>query len=172
MAGVRRLTSAAPGKCLAVLALCFLGFSACNYTPAFAPGGVGDGLKGSIAVKEPSDRNEYTFATRLEERLGQPQNARYRLNYSIVTSTKGVGRTPTQQITRFSVTGTADYQIYDTADELAVHSGKVESLTGYSATVPLTSAGAATRDASDRLMVILADQVAVRVLSSYRDWSE
>ncbi len=172
MVGVCRLTAAVPKKCLAMLGLCFLGLSACNYTPAFAPGGAGDGLKGSIALKEPGDRNDYTFATRLEERLGRPQNARYRLNYSIVTGTKGIGRTPTQQITRFSVTGTAEYQVYDTAEGLTVHSGKVEGLTGYSATIPLTSAGAATRDSSDRLMVILADQVAVRVLSSYRGWSE
>jgi len=155
----------------AILGLCILGLSACGYTPVYAPGGAGDGLAGSILVQEPGRENEYTFATRLEERFGRSQGARYRLDYSITTDTEGVGRTPEQQITRFNVTGTARYQVIDTASGTAVHSGEVESFTGYSATIPLAGARAATRDANERLMVILADQVAVRVLASYRDWA-
>ena len=171
MGWIQGLITALPRNCLVILGIGFLGLSACNYTPAFAPGGAGEGLKGSVIMEEPRDRNDYTFATRLEERLGRPRNARFRLKYSISTSTEGVGRTPTQRITRFNVTGTAEYQVLDTVAGTVVHSGKVENLTGYSGTIPLTSARVATRDASDRLMVILADQVAVRVLASYRDWS-
>ena len=171
MGRIRRMIAAVPGKCLLVIGLFVLGLSACNYMPAFAPGGAGEGLRGSVVMDEPGDRNEYTFATRLEERLGRPKNPRYRLSYSVVTSTEGVGRTPTQRITRFNVTGTVEYQVFDTVSGERLHSGTVESLAGYSATVPLTSSTAATRDASKRLMTILADQVAVRVLASYRNWS-
>jgi len=152
--------------CLGLL----LVLAACSYTPAYAPGGAGDGLFGSILVREPDTENDYIFVRRLDERLGRSNGARYRLNYSIETDTESVGRTLEQQVTRFNVSGTAQYQAVDTITSEVVHSGTVEGITGYSATIPLAGARAATRDANRRLMVILADQVAVRVLASYRDW--
>ncbi len=165
------LIPAASRMCFAVLGLCLLSLSACNYTPALAPEGASDGLMGSIAVQEPRSQDGYAFVTRLEERLGRPKGARYQLSYSIVTSTEGVGRKRDQRITRFNLNGAAEYQLVDVQEGKTVHSGKVENHTSYSATIPLANSRAATRDASQRLMVILADQVAVRILASYRGWS-
>ncbi len=143
---------------------------ACSYTPVYAPHGAGYGLPGTILVQEPDSGNDYFFAIRIEERLGRPHGARYRLEYDITTGTEGIGRSLEQQITRFNVSGTAGYQVIDRATGDVLHSGTVDGITGYSATIPLADAPAATRDANKRLMVILADQVAVRVLASYRDW--
>lgn len=146
--------------------------AACGYTAAYAPGGAGYGLEGSILVQEPSDHDEFIFVTRLEERLGRPQGARYQLTYSIETGTESAGRTAEQEITRFIVNGVARFQITDAVAGRVVHSGTVENLTSYSAAIPFASSRAATRDAIERLMVILADQVVVRILASYRDWEE
>ncbi len=165
----RSISVSSAARCV-VLGLCLFVFAACNYTPAYAPGGAGYGLAGSILVQEPGSLDDYVFAMRLEERLGRPHSARYLLNYRIETNTEGVGRTPEQKITRFNVSGTAQYEVIDAATGNVVHSGTVEGRTGYSAKLPLASARAAARDASKRLMVILADQVAVRALAGYRDW--
>ncbi len=174
-AGVIRRCRRAPAVswvCFAVFSLCILWLASCSYRPVFGPGGVGEGLAGAILVEEPGNHEEYVFTARLEQRLGRPQGARYRLDYNIETGSEGVGRTPEQRVTRYNVTGTAEYRVIELGADRTVHSGKVESLTSYSAAIPLTSARAAARDASERLMVILADQVTVRVLATYGDWSD
>ena len=171
VARLRRHLPAAPWACFAIFSLCLLWLASCGYRPVFGPGAVGEGLAGAILVREPGNHEEYVFTARLEQRLGRPQGARYRLDYGIETRSEGVGRTPEQRLTRYNVTGIAEYRVIDLGADRTVHSGKVESLTSYSAAIPLTGARAAGRDASERLMVILADQVTVRVLATYRDWS-
>ena len=54
----------------------------------------------------------------------------------------------------------------DTASGAQLGSGVVNSFTGYSATASTVVTLAAQRDAEERLMVILADQVVARLLST------
>jgi len=152
------------------LALALTTLAACGFTPVYAPGGAGDGLRGTILVAEPDNRNEFTFVSRLESRLGQPQAAIYDLKYTIETKQDGVGITPAQETTRYNVFGTVEYSITRRGEKAVLHSGTVKNFTGYSATPLIVGTESVTRDANERLMVILADQVVARLIARSKDW--
>ena len=146
--------------------------AACGFTPVYGPNGAGKGLNGAILVSEPSDRNAFIFVGRLEERLGQPQSARYKLDYKITTSTIGVGITPEQETTRYNLFGKVDYSITERATGSVVATGTVDNFTGYSATSLIVGTQSVTRDANQRLMVILADQIVARLIATAPDWQQ
>ena len=50
--------------------------------------------------------------------------------------------------------------------------GKVENFTGYSVTSLIVSIQSVTRDANERLMVILADQITARLIATAPDWQQ
>jgi LPS-assembly lipoprotein len=144
--------------------------TACGFTPVYGPGGAGKTLNGAILVSEPTDRNAFIFVGRLEERLGQPQSARFALDYKITTSTTGVGITPEQETTRYNLFGTIDYSIIERATDTVVNTGTVDNFTGYSATSLIVGTQSVTRDANQRLMVILADQIVAKLIATAPDW--
>ncbi len=151
------------GGALALLA-------ACGFTPVYAPGGAGEGLRGSLLVDDPVNRNEFSFVARLEQRLGQARAAPFRLAYTVETRQEGVGITPAQETTRYNVFGTADYQVIDRVTKAVLAEGQVENFTGYSATSLIVGTQSVTREAHERLMVILADQVVARLIATATDW--
>ena len=146
--------------------------AACGFAPVYAPGGAGDGLRGAILVAEPGNRNAFTFVARLEQRLGQPQNPPYALAYAIRTRVDGVGITPEQETTRYNLFGAVDYTVTDQASSTVVTSGTVNNFTGYSATSLIVGTQSVTRDANERLMVILADQIVTRLIATSPDWRQ
>jgi LPS-assembly lipoprotein len=102
---------------------------------------------------------------RLEERLGRPGDAAYTLSLSLQTREEGLGIDPDGNTDRFNVIGVAGYVLSDRAGtQLA--SGTVNSFTGFSATGNTAVTLAAQRDARERLMVILADQITARLLAA------
>ena len=154
----------------AFLVIAIAALTACGFSPVYAPGGAGDGLKGSFLIDEPDNRNEFSFVARLEERLGRAQASRYRLSYDIKTEAKGVGITPAQETTRFNLFGTVTYAVIEQGTDKVLATGKVENFTGYSATSLIVSSQSVTRDANQRLMVILADQIVARLIATSADW--
>jgi LPS-assembly lipoprotein len=144
--------------------------TACGFTPVYGPGGAGDGLRNAILVGEPDNRNEFTFVGRMEERLGRAQAAPYTLNYTIKTRTEGVGITPAQETTRYNLFGVVTYDVTDRATGAKIASGEVDNFTGYSATSLVVGTQSVTRDANERLMAILADQVFARLIATSKSW--
>ena len=144
--------------------------TACGFTPVYAPGGAAEGLRGSLLVAAPENRNAFVLVRQLEQRLSQPQNAPYLLSYKITTTRQGVGITPAQETTRYNVLGRLDYTVTDRATKTVVARDKVENFTGYSATGSIVSTISATEDAEERLMIILADQLISRLIATASDW--
>ena len=144
----------------------------CGFAPVYGTRGSAEGLRGSIQVAAPEDRDAFVFVAHLEERLGQPSAAAYDLGYDIAVDEEGVGITPSQETTRYNVLGRVDYEVTDKATGRAVHAGSVEGFTGYSATGSIVGTLAATRDARERLMIALADQIVARLIASVPDWRE
>ncbi len=137
-----------------------LALAACGFEPVHAPGGSGDALYGRIRVDAPEGVNTYLLVRRLEERLGRAQAPDYRLSVVLTVGSQGQAITASGDITFFSVSGTARYRLLRLADGAEVASGAVDNFTGYSATGTAAETLAAERDARERLMVILADQMA------------
>jgi len=142
-----------------------LALGACGFAPVYGPGGVGEGLRGSVEVAAPSDRDAYDLVKQLEERLGQPNNARYLLDYTIQTRAEGVGVTPAQEITRTQLFGTVKFTLSDTSNGLSVHDGSVSSFVSYSTLGSTVSTASVERDAYRRLMVALADLLFARLIA-------
>ncbi len=66
--------------------------------------------------------------------------------------------------------GTVRYRVIDLASKRILYEGTTENFTGYSATSLIVGTESVTRDAEQRLMVILADQVVTRLLATSEEW--
>ncbi len=153
---------------------------ACGFTPAYGPRGAAAGLQGSISIDEPIDAEGYYLVRRLEERLGVATSADYTLSASIALGTDGLGITPAQDITRYRIRGELTWVLRDTATDTIVADGTERTFTGYSAPVFDNTRGSiagntvsvlsAERDARERLMTILADQLVARLIATAPEW--
>ncbi len=148
-----------------------LALPACGFTSAYAPGGPAAGLQNSIRIDDPADKNAFDLVERLEERLGRPQAAPYRLAYVITTEPIGVGISPENAITRYNLTGSVEWSLTD-ATGTRITGGRVDNFTSYSATGSTVAGLAAEEDAAFRLMRILADQIVIRLIATAPTWSE
>ncbi len=146
--------------------------SACGFTPVNAPGGTGDALYGEVVITFPDlpdstgDRNAYFLVRDLEQRLGRTSSGDYQLDLTLTTSTEGQAITADNSITRYSIIGAAGYSLTRQSDGVVVASGSETNFTGYSATGSTVETLAGERDAYERLMRILADQISARLLAS------
>lgn len=157
---------------LALSLVATLAASACGFTPVHAPGGAGNALYGEIEIETPQqpntrgDANAYFLVRNLEERLGRGNGGDYRLELSLSTRSEGQAITADNEITRYSILGSAGYTLTRIADGTVVASGTETNFTGYSATGSTVETLAGERDAYERLMVILADQITTRLLTT------
>ncbi len=154
----------------ALVALGTLG--ACGFTPIYGPGGSVRGLRGQIAVDAPDDRNGYELVKRLEEKLGQPQGARYALSYQIDTREEGSAYTSSAETSRRQVFGTVRFSLSEVATGQVVQSGSVTSFVSYSQQGTTVSTASSKTDAYRRLMVALADLLTTRLIAGAADWPE
>lgn len=162
-------TAKPPRRALLALAAPLL-LVACGFAPVYGPQGSAEGLRGQILAADPTDRNGFVFVARLEDRLGLPTAAAYALDYTISVENDGVGITTAGDTTRFNVLGRIDYLVKDSASGAVLTRGKVENFTGFSATGSIVGSISATEDASERLMVILADQLVTELVATAPDW--
>lgn len=143
----------------------------CGFTPVYGPGGTGRALRGQVQVAAPDTRLGFQLVARLEERLGLPQAAIYSLDHRIQTSESGLAITGTNDITRINIDGTVTFTLTEIATGRERLAGSVSTFTAYSTTSTPVATSAARRDAEDRLMTALADQVMSRLLASSAGWS-
>ena len=147
------------------LMLAPLALAACGFTPIYGPGGTGTALQNNVLVAAPENRNSFLLVRRIEERLGRASAPAYTLSLNLETREEGLGIDPDGNIDRFNLIGIAGYALADQSGAV-VTSGTVNSFTGFSATGTTTVTLAAERDARERLMVILGDQIVARLLSA------
>ncbi|MGR3761460.1 LPS assembly lipoprotein LptE [Roseobacteraceae bacterium NS-SX3] len=149
-----------------------LAAAACGFTPVHGPGGNGAALYQQIEVQAPeevataSPADAYLLVRSLEERLGRTGSGAYRLTLSLSTGSEGQAITADNELTRYSLVGSAGYTLTRISDGKVVSSGTAENFTAYSATGSTVETLAGERDAHRRLMVILAEQIAARILAT------
>lgn len=138
----------------------------CGFTPVYGPGGGGLAFYGQVAITTPNDRNEFNLVRQLEQRLGRNTGGAYALSYELNLVEDELGILPDQTITRYNVSGQANFTVIRVATDEVVTSGKVQSFTSYAATGTTVSTLTAEGDAYARLMVILADQIVTRLMAT------
>jgi len=143
----------------AALALC-----GCGFAPVYAPGGNAEALHGQVSYTVPDTVEGYRILTRLEQRLGRASaEAAYRLDVALVTEELGAAITPEGAVTRFTITGVAEFTLIDRAAATALVSGRTDSFTGYSTTDSTVATENARDDAIARLATILGDQIVTQI---------
>lgn len=146
--------------------LALSGLGACGFTPAYSPEGGGARLQSSIEVDAPTTRPDYLLTRHLEDRLGRSTDARYGLSYSIDLSEAPIAISANNVTTRYNVLGEITYALRDLQSGAVLTSGKVESFTSYSTSGTTVATQASEKDAQERLMVILGDQIVTRLLAA------
>ncbi|MBT9383992.1 hypothetical protein KM176_09000 [Pseudooceanicola sp. CBS1P-1] len=150
-------------KFLALLAATPL--AACGFTPVYGPGGAGERLLNKVELPEPNSRDSYLLIRELEQRLGRPGSADYKLTLKL-KATEGKQAISSDDVTtRFHVLGRLDYVLTRTEDDSRVGAGTVTGFTSYSATGTTAATESAREDAHERLMVILTDSLTSRLFA-------
>ncbi len=149
-----------------------LALSACGFQPAYGPSGVASGIRNTILVEAPKTRDEFSFVKHLEERLGHAENQKYTLSYTLALNEEARGITPNQVTTRKNVLGIVEFSISGIDQTQTLTSGRIDSLTSYSTTGNTVSTLTAKRDAYERLMIILADQLTTRLIGTATNWAQ
>ena len=150
-----------------VLGLTALG--GCGFAPVYGTGGAAEGLRGTFSFPEPSTRDQFDFTARLEERLGRTSDGPFQLAYTLSFEEAQVAITPDLVTQRETLTGQADFVVSDAAG-LTLTQGAVRSFASFSARGTTVATRASERDARQRLMVILADQVVTRLIATAPEW--
>jgi len=145
--------------------------AACGFTPVYGPGGAGNVLRNRIQIAAPDTRLAFQLVARFEERLGRADTPDYMLVYDLETSARGIAVTGTDNITRINLTGTLAYRVTEAGSNLQVAAGQISTFSAYSTTGTPVATASAERDAEDRLMTALADQLVSRLLSSAGRWT-
>jgi LPS-assembly lipoprotein len=145
--------------------------AACGFAPVYGPGGAGGTLRGRLEIAPPETRDGFVLVARLEDRLGRAQAPTHRLAWEIETSQRDLAITGTDDITRINLAGTLRFRVTELAGDTQVQAGQVSTFTAYSTTGSPVATAAARRDAEDRLMVALADQLVSRLLAGASGWA-
>ncbi|MCQ0093805.1 LPS assembly lipoprotein LptE [Roseovarius sp. M141] len=146
--------------CLAALAA----LAACGFTPVYGPDGAGTALQGQVLVDEPITRDAYLLTRELETRLGRANPGRYGLSYAITMFVESIAISQDNVTTRYNLLGGVTYALRDLDTQAVVASGKVDNFTGYSASGTTVATQAAEKDARERLMNIMAEQIVTRLI--------
>lgn len=150
-----------------LFALCaVLLITACGFTPVYSPDGAGTALQDRVLVDAPGDINAYLLTQSIEERLGRGGDARFGLKVDIAVRETGIAINPQGDTDRYDVLGIAKYVLRDLRSGDQVVAGTVNNFTSYSATGNSAATLAAERDARERLMIILADQIVTRLIAT------
>ncbi len=143
-----------------------LGLAACGFTPVYGPDGAGRTLQNQVVFAAPDERNAQLLMQQLEARLGRAQNESYSLEVALDLTQEGLAIDADGNTTRYNMLGVAAYTLTGAADGAVMASGTVRNFTGYSATGTTVATLASERDAEKRLMNILADMIAERLVGA------
>ena len=150
---------------IGALALIML-LTACGFQPVYGPGGSGSKLQNRVLVDKPIDREGFLLVRQLEERLGRASDPAYTLGIALTLTQEDRAIDPDGDIRRFHLIGTAAYTLTDSGTGAVLRFDEVNDFVGYSATGSTVATLAAQRDARERLMTILADQIVIQLQTS------
>jgi LPS-assembly lipoprotein len=154
---------------LALLAVAPL--AACGFTPVYGTGGTGSTVRGRVAIAAPDNPMAFSLVSRLEDRIGRADGGPYLLSYRIETSESALALSDTDDINRINISGTIAYTVTETLSDVQVQAGEVSTFTAYASSGSPVATAAARRDAQERLMIALADQIVARLLAGADAWA-
>ncbi len=142
-----------------------LALAGCGFEPSFGPEGAAQGLRGTVLIDDPGNRDAYLLTRRIEDRLGRSDAPRYGLTLTVSMTEELSALTATNFIERYKLVGAATWVLRDLGTGAVLAQDQTSSFTGYSTTGTTVATLAAARDARERLAVIMADQIVAQLLT-------
>ena len=138
--------------------------SACGFEPMQGQGSKARSVTGRIFLPEAKDPDSFAFRERMRRRIGDgSQGAEYWLDSRIAMDETGIAITQASDVTRYRLSGQAEWSLVDIATGNVVLSDTVTAFTGYDATASAYAARSAEKAARSRLAVELAELTAARL---------
>ena len=146
--------------------LVILSLSACGFEPVYGTGGAGTVLQNRVLVDKPDDRAGFFMVRRLEERLGRASDPAFRLAIDLSVREESRAIDPEGDIRRFHLIATATYTLIEAGTGAEIQTDTISNFVGYSATGTSVATLAARRDAQERLITNLADEIVLKLQAS------
>lgn len=144
----------------------FMALVGCGFSPIKGPASQGDKFHNSVFVQAPANRVEFELVRHLEGRLGRTLNRKYDLLFMLSIDQKAAVVSAAQETDRFSLVGTLDYSLIH-ANGSVILKATETSFTSYASTGTTLATEQSKRDAEDRLIIILGDQLNARLLATF-----
>jgi len=138
----------------------------CGFAPVYGPGGGGDALMGEVSVAPLYGRAGFLLTREVETRLGRTQTPRYELRPEIELRSEAIAIDRSNVAARANLIGTVRYTLTELESGTVVDRGTVTNFTGYSTFDTPIVTRVAARDAMERLMQMLADQMLTRLAAA------
>ena len=142
-----------------LLAACSLFLVSCGYEPIYGPYGSFKNLDGNVSIQAPSDRAGYVMYHQLDNRLKDSDDGEYKLSFNISETSSRAAIDQNGRAHRALLEGFATYDFRRTSDNKTIIKGRVHGFTGYSTLATSVASHASSRDATERLMTMLADKI-------------
>ncbi|MEM9012722.1 MAG: LPS assembly lipoprotein LptE [Pseudomonadota bacterium] len=155
-----------PDRRRLLLTAALLPLAGCGFQPVYGEGSPASDLLGQVAIATVAGnaRTAYFMREQLVRRLGRaPTDPAYNLRAGVEMTTRGAAIAQDNEITRYSVLGNAEWELWRSGTAEPVATGLVESATSYSATESTFATRTAGRDAERRLAVDLAERIVIGV---------
>ena len=143
---------------------------ACGFAPIYGSDTKASAARGKISVAPIGGLMGFQLRKRLTERLGPAEAAAYSLSVSLSVTSQALAINAQNDITRYSLTGNARYNLTNQATGKAVISDNVRAFAAYSTTASPYATSIAEKDARERLANALADQMTLRISASAERW--
>jgi len=140
----------------------------CGFRPLYGEGNAGvSAIIEATALQEANDPETYAFRERVRRRVGDARaGGQYLLQWSLNFEESGVAITRTSNVTRFQVTGIAQYRLVEQATGKPVQEGMVKTTGAYDATAAAFATRAAQRDERQQIAEELAELTVTRLLAA------
>lgn len=148
------------------------GLSSCGFQPIYGQGQTARAINGKIVVDQIKGAMGFEMRKRLTERLGNSTAPRFGLAVSIEVASEGLAISEQNDITRYNLTGEADFALRSITTNDSLQRGTVRAFAAYSATNSPFAAQVAEDDARARLATTLADRIVTRLIASADDWAQ
>ena len=148
-----------------------LAVAGCRFEPAMRKGSPAASLPGQFSYSVPGGRNAFLLEESLRTQLGPPTGVPdYSIDVALTISEGKAAATGSGGVDRLALTGTADFTVSAAADGAALTEGTVQGVVTFSSTDEVIASDAARQDAERRLVNLLAERIATRLILTSPDW--
>ncbi|MFT4717096.1 MAG: LPS-assembly lipoprotein [Paracoccaceae bacterium] len=152
--------------------LAALPIAACGYQPVLKQGGAAQGLQGNIGFNLIESREGFVLLGQLEKRLGKAgPSARYQAAIDLIIEEDELELTALTGLVRYTLNGYAKLVVTDQTTGETVFSDKLRDVIGYSGNEQTLATTTSQRDATDKLILSLAEMIVLQLTSTAESWA-